>query len=154
VSKRAIATLLLLASVAVGQNKPAHLKPETPHLAFVKEYVRELISDEDLKTTGQKELNEAKTTGEQISTAIYFSDAYTRGLLLRRPIEAMTPFVFTGERDRATSARRRGDKRSRKHRAHPVPTAADDQDSGCRCWTHSEGATLSASAAYARVRGL
>jgi hypothetical protein len=62
VNKRAIATLLLLPSVVVGQNKAAHLKPETPHLAFVKEYVRELISDEDLKTTGQKQLSEAKTT--------------------------------------------------------------------------------------------
>jgi hypothetical protein len=66
-------SLLLLASVVVGQNRPAHLKLETPHLAFVKEYLRELISDEDLKTNGQKELSEAKTTEEQISTGIYFS---------------------------------------------------------------------------------
>jgi hypothetical protein len=65
--------LLLLPIVAVGQNKPTHPKAETPHLAFVKEYVRELISDEDVKTTGLKELSEAKTAEERISTGIYFS---------------------------------------------------------------------------------
>jgi hypothetical protein len=71
-----LATLLLLAGVAAGQTKPAHAptpKPETPHLRFVKEYVHELMEDESLKVTGQKELSEAKTTEEQISTGIYFS---------------------------------------------------------------------------------
>ena len=69
-------TLLLVASVAAGQANPAHApipKPETPHLTFVKEYVRELIEDEDLKTKSEKELGEAKTPNEQFSTGIYFS---------------------------------------------------------------------------------
>ena len=68
--------LLLLASVAAGQNKPAHAlvpKRETPHLRFVKEYVRELIEDESLKETGQKELRDAKTPDQQFSAGIYFS---------------------------------------------------------------------------------
>jgi hypothetical protein len=39
----------------------------------VKEYVRELIEDEDLKATSLKELSEAKTSNEQFSTDIYFS---------------------------------------------------------------------------------
>jgi hypothetical protein len=73
VNKRALATLLLLAGIAAGQTKPAHAptpKPETPHLRFVKEYVRELIEDESLKATGEKELSEAKTPNEQFSTGI------------------------------------------------------------------------------------
>jgi hypothetical protein len=104
VNKRALATLLLLAGIAAGQTKPAHAptpKPETPHLRFVKEFVRELISDEDLKTNGQKELSEAKTTEEQISTGIYFSKSVQlelrsqirmlRGMRLAKPFETLIP---------------------------------------------------------------
>jgi hypothetical protein len=94
--------VLLLASVVVGQNKPpVHVKPETPHLAFVQEYVRELISDEELKTSGQKELSEAKTTEEQISTGIYFSKSVQlelrsqirmlNGMRLAKPFETLIP---------------------------------------------------------------
>ena len=75
-NNRASVILLLLASVAAGQAKPAHVpkpKPETPHLTFVKEYVRELIEDEDLKTNIEKELGEAKTPNGQFSSGIYFS---------------------------------------------------------------------------------
>jgi hypothetical protein len=38
--------------VAAGQNEPTHVKSPTLPIVFAKEYVRELISDEDLKTTG------------------------------------------------------------------------------------------------------
>lgn len=75
-NKRTLATLLLLAGIAAGQTKPAHSptpKAETPHLRFVKAYVRELIEDEDLKVSGEKELSEAKTPNEQFSAGIYFS---------------------------------------------------------------------------------
>jgi hypothetical protein len=72
-----IAIALFLVNIAVGQTKPAHTarmpKPETPHLNVVKEYVRELSEDEDLKTTGEKELSEAKTPNEQFSAGIYYS---------------------------------------------------------------------------------
>jgi hypothetical protein len=77
VNKRALAIALFLVNVAVGQTKPAHPartpKPETPHFNVVKEYVRELIEDEVLKTTGEKELSEAKTPNEQFSAGIYYS---------------------------------------------------------------------------------
>ena len=46
--------------------------PETPHLRFVKEFARKLIEDEDRKTSGEKELGEAKTPNEQFSAGIYF----------------------------------------------------------------------------------
>jgi hypothetical protein len=75
-SKRGLGTLLLVAGIAVGQTKPAHSptpKPETSHLRFVKEYVRELGEDEDLKATGEKELGEAKTPNEQFLSGIYVS---------------------------------------------------------------------------------
>ena len=72
-----IAIALFLVSIAVGQTKPAHpphaAKPETPHLNVVKEYVRELIEAEDLKTNGEKELSEAKTLNERFSAGIYYS---------------------------------------------------------------------------------
>jgi len=75
VNKRAL-VLLLLAGITAGQTKPAHRptrKAETPHITFVKEYVRELIEDENLKVTGEKGLSEAKTLNEQLSTGIYVS---------------------------------------------------------------------------------
>ena len=72
-----IAIALLLVNIAVGQAKPAHpahaAKLETPHLTVVKEYVRELIEEEDLKTIGEKELSEAKTPNEKFSAGIYYS---------------------------------------------------------------------------------
>jgi hypothetical protein len=72
-----IAIALFVVNIAVGQTKPAHPartpKPETPHFNVVKEYVRELIEDEDLKTTGEKEFSEAKTLDERFSAGIYYS---------------------------------------------------------------------------------
>lgn len=70
--------MLLLAGVVAAQDKsPRHVgktaKPETPHLAFVKEYIRELTADEDINVTAAKELSEAKTPDEQFSTGIYVS---------------------------------------------------------------------------------
>jgi hypothetical protein len=76
VLKRQLTTFLLLVGIAVGQNKSVpgqSVKPETPHLDFVKEYVRELIEDENLKTSAEKELSETKSPLAQFSTGIYFS---------------------------------------------------------------------------------
>jgi hypothetical protein len=104
VSKRAIATLLLLAGIAAGQTKPAHAptpKPETPHLRFVKEYVRELSEDEDLKVTGEKELSEAQTLNARFSAGIYFSKstqlelrsqiAMLKNMRLNDPFDTLIP---------------------------------------------------------------
>ena len=103
-NKKALATLLLLAGIAAGQTKPAHAptpKPETPHLRFVKEYVRELIEDEGLKATGEKELTEAKTPNEQFSTGIYVSKsiplelrsqiAMLKSMRLNDPFDTLIP---------------------------------------------------------------
>ncbi len=103
-NKRALTTLLLLAAIAAGQTRPAHAptpKPETPHLRFVKEYVRELIEDENLKATGLKELSEAKTPNEQFSTGIYVSKsiqlelgsqvAMLKSMRLNDPFDTLIP---------------------------------------------------------------
>jgi hypothetical protein len=103
-NKRALAALLLLADIAAGQAKPPRAptpKPETPHLRFVKEYVRELTEDEDLKASGLKELSEAKTSNEQFSTEIYFSKsvqlelrsqiAMLRNMRLDDPFDTLIP---------------------------------------------------------------
>lgn len=107
-NKRALATLLLLADIAAGQTKSAHAptpKPETPHLRFVKEYVRELIEDESLKANGEKELSEAKTLNEQFSTGIYFSKsvqlelrsqvAMIKTMRLNDPFDTLIPTLIS-----------------------------------------------------------
>ena len=77
VSKELIPALALLLTTVAAQTTPPHKaalpKAETPHLLFVKEYVREMISDEDMKTSIGKELANAKSVNEQLSTGIYFS---------------------------------------------------------------------------------
>jgi hypothetical protein len=91
-------------SVAGGQAKshaakPA--KPETSHLSFVKEYIREITTDEELKTSVQKELSEDKTTEEHLSTGIYASKsmqlelrsqiAMLKSMRLDSPYETLIP---------------------------------------------------------------
>jgi len=109
VSKRGFAILLLLVGVAICQNKkpsgtaPSR-KPETPHLDFVKEYVRELMSDEDLKTSGEKEFSNDKSLNGQLSTGIYFSKsvqlelhsqiAALKGMRLSPPYETLIPSLI------------------------------------------------------------
>lgn len=100
-SKTVLLTLLLCTGVTVGQNKPGRVKPETPPIDFVKEYVRELISDEGLKTTGVKEFGEAKTPNEQLSTSLYVSKSaqlelrshvrMLKGMRLGKPFDTLIP---------------------------------------------------------------
>ena len=107
VDKIVFAALLLLSGVAAGQSKPTHTptpKPETPHLRFVKEYVRELIEDESLSKSGEKELSEAKTPEEQFSTSIYVSKsvqlalrsqiAMLKSMRLNDPFDTLTPTLI------------------------------------------------------------
>ena len=106
-SKRALAILLLLVGTAAGQTKPSHAptpKSETPHLRFVKEYVRELIADESLKINGEKEFGEAKTDNERFSTGIYVSKsvqvelrsqiAMLKSMRLRDPFDTLIPSLM------------------------------------------------------------
>lgn len=107
-SKRAIAIFLLLAGMTVGQTKPTRAptpKPETPHLRFVKEFVRELIEDEDRKTSGEKELGEAKRLNEQFSAGIYYSKstqlelrsqiAMLKSMRLKDPFDTLIPGLIS-----------------------------------------------------------
>ena len=84
-NKIAIA-LLFLVNIVVGQTKPAHpahaTKSETPHLNVAKEYVRELIEAEALKTNGEKELSEAKTLNETVLSRHLLQQVHTTGVAL------------------------------------------------------------------------
>lgn len=108
-----IAIALFLVNIAVGQTKPAHPvrtpKPDTPHLNVVEEYVRELAEDEDLKTTGEKELSEAKTPNEQFSAGIYYSKSsqlqlrsrirMLQSMHLNDPFDTLIPSLIAFYRD-------------------------------------------------------
>ena len=107
-TNRASVALLLFASVAAGQAKPAHAptpKPETPHLQFVKEYVRELIEDEDLKATAEKELSKSTTPNGEFSTGIYISKStqlelrsqigMLKGMRLNDPFDEIIPSLIS-----------------------------------------------------------
>jgi hypothetical protein len=98
---------MLFVGTAAGQTKPSHAptpKSETPHLRFVKEYVRELIADESLKINGEKEFGEAKTDNERFSTGIYVSKsaqlelrsqiAMLKSMRLRDPFDTLIPSLM------------------------------------------------------------
>jgi hypothetical protein len=106
-NKIALSTALLLVSVAAGQTKPARTpthKPETPHLPFVKEFVRELVEDEGLATSSLKELNGAQTPNEKFSAGIYFSKstqlelrsqiAMLKSMHLNDPFDTLIPTLI------------------------------------------------------------
>jgi hypothetical protein len=59
-------------SIAVGSLAPGAEQPETSHLAFVTEYIRELAAIEKIRAAGEKELNEGKKEGV-FRTAIHTS---------------------------------------------------------------------------------
>ncbi len=107
VNEIVLAAILLLSGVAAGQSKSSRTptpKPETPHLRFVKEYVRELIEDESLAKSGEKQLSEAKTPEEQLSTGIYVSKsaqlalrsqiAMLKSMRLNDPFDTLTPTLI------------------------------------------------------------
>jgi hypothetical protein len=76
-------------------------QPETSHLAFVKEFIRETITSEDQMVSLQKELSEAKDPNEKISTGIYASKsiqlelrsqiAMLQSMRLDPPFETLIP---------------------------------------------------------------
>lgn len=85
---------------SAGQSRPIHAskpKPETSHLRFVNEYVRELMEAESLKQHGEKELNEAKTLNEKFSSGIYFSKSTQ--LELRSEIGVLKSMHLNGSFD-------------------------------------------------------
>jgi hypothetical protein len=105
---KGMATVLLLMGLALGQNKHPNtksFKQETPHFTFVKEYVRELISDEDLRNSAVKEFSEAQTPNQQFSTAIYIGKSVQlelrsqisilKGMRLNAPFDFLIPALIS-----------------------------------------------------------
>jgi hypothetical protein len=107
--KNVLLTLMLLTAVLSAQDKgQPHAaktrKPETPHLEFVKEYIRELTSDEDLLASAEKQLSQVTTPAEQFSTGIYISKSIQlelnfqigelKTMRLDSPYETMIPSLI------------------------------------------------------------
>lgn len=98
---------MFLSGVGLAQSKPTHSptpKPETSHLRFVIEFLRELEQDEDLKKTGQKELAGDKTPNDQFSSGIYCSKsvqlelqsqiAMLKRMRLNHPFDKLIPTLI------------------------------------------------------------
>jgi hypothetical protein len=94
--------LFLLANFGLAQDKPTHApKAETPHIRFFKEFLREIVQDEDLTKSSEKELAEDKTINEKLSTGIYYSKsvqlelqsqiAMLKGMRLNEPFDILIP---------------------------------------------------------------
>jgi len=87
VSKRVLVCCLLLAGIVSGQSTPTppsqKKTPETPHLRFVQEYVREINEDEVLQASSDKELGEAKTPNDQFLASIHAGKARQAALRSR-----------------------------------------------------------------------
>ena len=106
ISSNLLLSFLLLVGVTVGQNKPSRpaAKPETPHLVFVQEYIRELMSDESLRASAEKEFHEAKSDDQRFSTGIYVSKSVQlelrsqirmlQGMRLRPPFDTLIPSLI------------------------------------------------------------
>jgi hypothetical protein len=104
VDKIVLAAILVLSGIAAGQSKSTRKptpEPETPHLRFVKEYVRELVEDESLVKSGEKEFGEAKTPEEQFSKGIYVSKSAQ--LALRSQIDMLRSMRLNDPFDTLTS---------------------------------------------------
>jgi hypothetical protein len=71
--KPLIVYILLAVAVTFVPLSVAAEKPETPHLAFVTEYIRELGAIEDVRASVEKELAPAKDDNERLSAAVHAS---------------------------------------------------------------------------------
>lgn len=102
-----LALLLLLVgsncSATLGsQNAEKTQKAETPHLAFVTEYIRELAAIEDIRASGEKDLKNGKKD-EVFSTAVYTSTRMQlelrsdvkmlNGMYLKDPFDFLIPDI-------------------------------------------------------------
>lgn len=100
--------LILCSTVCSGQSaKPSNQhsqtkKPETPHLVFVTEYVRELAAVENIRASGEKELKQ-DTTDNTFTNAIHASTLFQlelgsqismlKGMNLKPPFEDLIPNI-------------------------------------------------------------
>jgi hypothetical protein len=86
-----------------GQHSQAK-KPETSHLVFVTEYIRELAAIENIRASGEKELKQG-TTDETFTNMIHSSTLFQlelgsqismlKGMNLKSPFEDLIPNIIT-----------------------------------------------------------
>ncbi len=85
---RAGCRLALALTLAVGVCSTfAADKPETPRLAFVTEYARELAAIENIRAAGERELKQGTKDAEKFATAVHTSTLFQ--LELRSQIRAL-----------------------------------------------------------------
>lgn len=96
-------TLLLMVFAFSAFAAPQKLeKAETPHLAFVKEYIRELSAIEDIRAAGEKQLKDG-TKDAAFTAAIYMSTrmqielrsdiSMLRSMHLKKPFDFLVPDI-------------------------------------------------------------
>ncbi len=97
--------LALAFTLAVGVRSTfATDKPETPHLAFVTEYIRELAAIENIRAAGERELNQGTKDAEKFVTAVHTSTLFQlelrsqirelKGMHLNAPFEDLLPSIM------------------------------------------------------------
>lgn len=103
--KPLIVFILFAAAVIFVPSSVAAEKPETPHLAFVSEYIRELGAIEDVRASGEKELAQAKDDNERLSDAVHASTliqlelqsqiGMLKAMKLNAPYDQLIPNITT-----------------------------------------------------------
>ncbi|HEY2498442.1 MAG TPA: hypothetical protein VGK24_15370 [Candidatus Angelobacter sp.] len=100
-------TSIVLAFALIGSASPLQSaeKPETSHLAFVTEYVRELAANERIRESGEQELKTATKETEPFSIGIHASTLIQlelrsqilmlKSMRLKAPFDELIPNVTT-----------------------------------------------------------
>src|SRR5437879_10258918 len=99
-----ISCIVFAFAVAGVPSSFAAERPETPHLAFVTEYVRELAATENVRASAEKELTQAKDATDSLVIAIHNSTliqlelqsqiAMLKGMKLNQPFKELIPHIM------------------------------------------------------------
>jgi hypothetical protein len=98
-----LSCIVFAVAVTVSPSGFGAEKPETLHLAFVTEYIRELGATEDVRAAAQKELTQAHDDNERLSDAVHSSTliqlelqsqiGMLKGMKLNAPYEQLIPNI-------------------------------------------------------------
>jgi hypothetical protein len=96
---------LLTIALGIGALRPLRAgTPETPHLTFVTEYIRELATNEKLRASAEEEISQAKNDNESLRNAIHGSTRIQlelqsqidtlKDMRLNKPFETVIPAIM------------------------------------------------------------
>lgn len=121
---RSLALIVIAASLLVSQvqsKKPAAKAkvPETSHLVFVTEYIRELSAYEEIRSAAQEELKQGTTENDTLSTDVHSSTLFQlelrsevrmlRGMHLNPPFDYLIPGITKFDEQKIVLWRRLSD---------------------------------------------